>query len=117
MDKTKHLETFPNPKPEREYEIEHFFPEFTSNCPKTGQPDFGEITVRYVADQTCLELKGLKLYLNAYRNEGIFYEAITNQILDDLVAACQPRWMEVETDWNPRGGFRSRIVADYQKER
>lgn len=110
---TSLLETFPNPKSDRNYVIEHFFPEFTSNCPKTGQPDFGEITIRYTPEATCLELKGLKFYLNAYRNEGIFYEAITNQILDHLVEACAPRWMEVVTDWNPRGGFRSRITASH----
>lgn len=113
--KTDLLETFPNPKEDRHYVIEHFFPEFTSNCPKTGQPDFGEIAIRYTPDQTCLELKSLKFYLNAYRNEGIFYEAVTNQILDDLVASCAPRWMEVVTNWNPRGGFSSKITATYQK--
>ena len=84
------LETFPNPFPEREYEIEIHCPEFTSVCPKTGQPDFGEVVIRYVARQQCVELKSLKLYLQRFRNEGIFYEHVTNRILDDLVAIVQP---------------------------
>ncbi len=116
MSDTSPLDTFPNPKPERDYEIEHTFPEFTSVCPKTGQPDFATVVVTYVADRTCLELKGLKLYLNGYRNEGIFYEKVTNQILDDLVAACRPRRMRVETRWGPRGGIRSVLVAEHRAE-
>lgn len=110
------LETFPNPKPQRDYTIEHRFPEFTSVCPITGQPDFARMTVRYVADQKCIELKSLKFYMNAYRNEGIFYEAITNKILDDLVAVCEPRSMTVISEWNPRGGFTSTITASYEKD-
>jgi 7-cyano-7-deazaguanine reductase len=86
------IETFPNPKPERAYLIEHHVREFTSLCPNTGQPDFADIRIRYVADATCLELKSLKLYLQSFRNEGIFYENVTNVILDDLVACCQPKW-------------------------
>lgn len=107
------LETFPNPAPERDYVIEHTSPEFTSMCPKTGQPDFAEVTVNYVADQTCVELKALKLYFNAYRNEGIFYEAVTNKILDDLVAVLQPRKLTVTSRWKPRGGLISVITAEY----
>jgi 7-cyano-7-deazaguanine reductase len=89
------LETFPNPRPERDYEIDTRCPEFTSVCPVTGLPDFGEIRITYVPERTCIELKSLKLYLVGFRNRGIFYEAATNQILDDLVAACQPRRMTV----------------------
>lgn len=116
MSNTSYLETFPNPKQERDYLIEHIFPEFTSVCPKTGQPDFARIVIRYCPDATCLELKGLKFYLNAYRNEGIFYEAVTNKILDDLVAACSPRKMSVVTEWGPRGGFSSVITAEHNKD-
>ena len=87
------LETFPNPRPERDYQIEIHAPEFTSVCPKTGLPDFGEIRIQYVPDRACVELKSLKYYLIEFRNQGIFYEAVTNRILDDLVAACQPRRM------------------------
>ena len=107
------LETFPNPKPARDYLIAHQVSDFTSLCPKTGQPDFAELTIRYVADATCIELKSLKLYLQSFRNEGIFYEDVTNIMLDDLVACCQPRWMEVETAWSVRGGIRSVISARY----
>ncbi len=109
------IETFPNPKPDRDYEIVHECPEFTSVCPKTGQPDFGKITVRYIPDKLCIELKSLKLYLWSYRNEGAFYEKVVNWILDDLVAACQPRWMEVVGDFNVRGGISSQIRASYGK--
>ena len=105
------IETFPNPNPARDYVIEHIAPEFTSVCPKTGHPDFATIVVRYVADRTCLELKSLKLYYQDYRNRGIFYDAVTNKVLDDLVAACQPGWMEIETQWTGRGGIRSTIKA------
>src|SRR4051795_4029290 len=89
------LEAFPNPRPERDYQIEFVFPEFTSVCPVTGQPDFATITVRYVPDRQCVEMKSLKLYFFAYRNKGIFYEAVTNTILDDLVAVLKPRQMTV----------------------
>jgi len=104
-------ETFDNPRPERDYEIVIRCPEFTSVCPKTGQPDFGTITIRYVPDKSCIELKSLKLYLFGYRNEGIFYEAAVNRILDDLVAACAPRRMEVEGAFTARGGIRTTVVA------
>lgn len=107
------LETFDNPAPQRDYEIEIRCPEFTSLCPMTGQPDFGEVIVRYVADAKCLELKSVKLYLHAYRQDGIFYEAITNKILDDMVAVCKPRRMSVTTNWHPRGGITSHITAEY----
>src|SRR6187455_728843 len=89
------LETFPNPNPGRDYTIEIVCPEFTSLCPKTGQPDFGSITYTYTPDQLCVELKSLKLYLQRFRNEGIFYEHVTNRILDDLVAVCRPRRMKL----------------------
>lgn len=106
------LETFPNPAA-REYVIRHEAPEFTSRCPKTGQPDFGTVIVEYVPDRLCVELKSLKLYLQEFREQGIFYEAVTNRILDDLVAALRPQRMRVETHWNPRGGMRSTVVAEY----
>ncbi|HLS28716.1 MAG TPA: preQ(1) synthase [Opitutales bacterium] len=109
------LETFPNANPERDYQIEHTFPEFTSVCPKTGQPDFGTVVITYVPDQKCVELKSLKFYLNGYRNEGIFYEAITNKLLDDLVEACEPRRMSVVTRWTPRGGLSSVVTATYER--
>jgi 7-cyano-7-deazaguanine reductase len=105
------IETFSNPHPGREYVIEHTATEFTSVCPKTGHPDFATVVLRYVAEERCIELKSLKLYYQSYRNRGIFYEAVTNRILDDLVAACAPRWMEVETCWTGRGGIRSVIRA------
>jgi len=107
------LETFPNPRPEREYEIAIDCPEFTSMCPKTGLPDFGTIRIRYIPDQTCIELKALKYYLLEYRSQGIFYEAATNRILDDLVAACKPRRMTVIGDFTARGGITTKITADY----
>ena len=111
------LETFPNPRPERDYEIQIRCPEFTSVCPKTGQPDFGEIRIVYVPDQACVELKSLKLYLVGFRNEGIFYEAVTNRILDDLVVACRPRRMTVTGAFTPRGGITTTVVADYDSDR
>ena len=108
------LETFPNPHPNRDYLIEHVAPEFTSVCPKTGQPDFGTIRLRYVADKTCVELKSYKFYLQSFRNRGIFYEDVTNQLLDDLVAVLKPRSMTVVTEWTPRGGLHSTITATYE---
>ncbi len=109
------LETFPNPNPERDYLITHVNPEFTSMCPKTGLPDFGTITVEYRPDQVCVELKSLKYYYLDFRNQGIFYEAVTNRILDDLVAACAPRWMKVTSEWTTRGGIHSIISVEYIK--
>ena len=110
------LETFPNPRPERDYEIAIDAPEFTSVCPKTGLPDFGTIRIRYIPDKLCIELKALKYYLLAYRDRGIFYEAATNQILDDLVAACQPRRMTVVGDFSARGAITTKVTAEYVKK-
>ena len=107
------LDTFDNPHPSRDYLIRHVAPEFTSVCPKTGQPDFGTIEVEYVADKLCIELKSLKLYLQGYRNEGVYYEDAVNRILDDLVAACRPRRMTVTGKFTPRGGIHSIVTAEY----
>ena len=112
---TSAIETFPNPRPGRDYEIAIACPEFTSVCPRTGLPDFGEIRISYVPDEHCIELKSLKLYLVEFRNRGIFYEQVTNQILDDLVAACRPRRMTVVGDFTPRGGISTSVTATYQK--
>lgn len=111
---SKHLDTFPNPKPERDYQIAFDCPEFTCLCPKTGQPDFATIRIRYVPDQTCVELKSLKLYLWSFRNEGAFHEAVTNQILDDLVRAIAPREMTVEGDFLVRGGIHTVVRATHR---
>jgi 7-cyano-7-deazaguanine reductase len=105
------IETFPNPHPSRAYLIEHRVGEFTSLCPVTGQPDFGRIVIRYVAADLCIELRSLKLYLQSFRNQGIYYEDVTNVILDDLVACCAPKWMAVRSIWSVRGGLRSVITA------
>lgn len=113
MSSSATLETFPNPRPERDYEIAIACPEFTSMCPKTGLPDFGTIRIRYTPDAHCVELKALKYYLLSYRNQGIFYEAATNRILDDLVAACRPRRMTVVGDFTARGGITTTVTADY----
>ena len=107
------LETFDNPKPGRDYEIRVECPEFTCVCPKTGQPDFALITIRYVPDRSCVELKSLKLYLGSFRQEGHFHEAVTNRILDDLVEAVAPRRMTIEADFNIRGGIRTVVVAEH----
>ncbi|MCB9541830.1 MAG: NADPH-dependent 7-cyano-7-deazaguanine reductase QueF [Myxococcales bacterium] len=108
---SKDLDVFPNPKPERDYEIRFECPEFTCLCPKTGQPDFATIRIRYVPGERCVELKSLKLYLWSFRDEGTFHEAVTNRILDDLVEAITPRWMEVEADFYVRGGIHTVVVA------
>ena len=113
MADTKLLETFPNPAPRRDYLIEHTHHEFTSVCPITGHPDFAAITVRYVADKKCVELKSLKLYYHAFRNRGIFFEAVTNKICDDLGAVLQPRSLSITSDWKGRGGITSRITAEW----
>ena len=110
---TKSLDTFPNPEPKRDYVIAFECPEFTCLCPKTGQPDFATLRIRYVPDATCVELKSLKLYLWSFRDEGAFHEAVTNRILDDLVAATQPRWMELEADFLVRGGIRTVVTATH----
>ncbi len=109
------LETFPNPFPDRDYEIETVCPEFTSLCPKTGQPDFGTLTLTYIPDRLCYELKSLKLYLQQYRNHGAFYEHVTNAILDDLAAVTQPRWMKLVGAFTPRGGIRTTVTVEYRK--
>lgn len=109
------IETFLNPKRERPYLITHINPEFTSLCPKTGLPDFATVTVKYVPDELCIELKSLKYYFLEFRNKGIFYEDVTNLILDDLVSACKPLEMEVITEWGVRGGMSSIIQAGYVK--
>src|SRR6186713_2870906 len=113
MSSTGELETFPNPRPERDFEIAINCPEFTSVCPKTGLPDFGEIRITYVPGDRCIELKALKYYLIDFRNRGIFYEAVTNQILDDLVAVCAPRRMTVVGDFSARGGITTTVTANY----
>ena len=109
------LELFDNPAPQRDFRIVHTCHEFTSVCPKTGQPDFATITIDYIPDRSCLELKALKLYFQAFRNQGIFYEAVVNRILDDLVAACAPRTLTVIGNFNVRGGFSSVVTAEYRK--
>jgi 7-cyano-7-deazaguanine reductase len=109
------LETFPNPRPERDYEIAINCPEFTALCPKTGLPDFGVIRITYVPDAECVELKSLKYYLIEFRNRGIFYENATNQILDDLVERLQPRRMTVVGDFSVRGGITTTVTAEYRK--
>ena len=108
------IEVFDNPRPERDYTIEIVQPEFTSVCPKTGHPDFGTLTIRYVPDATCIELRSLKLYLQEYRDKGIYYEAATNAILDDLVAACAPRWMELTGAFTARGGISTTVTASHK---
>lgn len=107
------LEVFENPAPQRNFTIEHHCPEFTSVCPKTGQPDYGKIVFTYVPDKLCVELKSLKMYLQRFRNEGIFYEAVTNRIMDDFIAVVQPRTATVESRWTPRGGLNSNIIIHY----
>ncbi len=113
--KTPVIETFPNPHPRRDYLIKHVAPEFTSVCPKTGQPDFGTIEVEYIADELCIELKAFKFYLQSFRNQGIFYEDVVNVILDELAGLCRPRWMKVTGSFTPRGGIHSVISAEYFK--
>ena len=108
------LDTFSNPAPQRDYEIRFAFPEFTSMCPVTGQPDFATITISYVPDELCVEMKSLKLYFYSFRNKGIFYEAVTNQILDDLVSVIEPRRMTVVGDFAVRGGTAGTVTANYE---
>lgn len=111
------LECFDNSFPNRDYHIEIECPEFTSMCPKTGQPDFGTLIFRYVPDQKCVELKSLKLYLQKFRNEGIFYENVTNRILDDFVLIVNPRSVTLESHWGARGGITSVITVSHEKTR
>jgi 7-cyano-7-deazaguanine reductase len=112
---SKELETFPNPSPHRDYEIRIASPEFTCLCPVTGQPDFATLTLEYVPDERCVELKAYKLYLWSFRDEGAFHEAVTNRILDDLVRAVAPRRMTVTGEFNVRGGLTTTVVARYEK--
>lgn len=109
------IELFDNPRPGREYTITIRCPEFTSLCPKTGQPDFGEIVIDYCPDKKCIELKSLKFYMQSFRNVGIFYEALTNEILDCLAAECKPRWMKIVSKFTPRGGITTEVVAEYKQ--
>jgi 7-cyano-7-deazaguanine reductase len=111
---TKTLETFPNPQPERQYTIRMRIPEFTCLCPKTGQPDFALLNLEYVPDKTCVELKALKLYVWSFRNEGAFHEAVTNRILDDLVAATAPRFMRLTAEFGVRGGIWTNVIAEHR---
>ena len=111
---SKTLETFPNPQPEREYTIRMRIPEFTCLCPKTGQPDFATLQLEYVPDRACVELKSLKLYIWSFRNEGAFHEAVTNRILDDLVAATAPRFMRLSAEFGVRGGIWTTVVAEHR---
>ncbi len=114
-DKTKILETFPNPNPERDYTIIHYAPEFTSLCPKTGQPDYAEIVLEYIPDEICVELKSYKFYLQSFRNDGIFFEAVTNRILNDLVEVCKPRYIKLVAKFATRGGIHSDIIVEHKK--
>lgn len=107
------LETFENKYPDRDYTVTHIAPEFTSLCPKTGQPDFATITLEYIPGDLCVELKSFKFYLQSYRNDGIFFESVTNKILDDLVEVIQPRYMIITAEFNTRGGISSIIEAEY----
>jgi 7-cyano-7-deazaguanine reductase len=113
---TESLETFENPSPERDYTIKIEVPEFTCLCPKTGQPDFAILELEYVADQLCVELKSLKLYVCSYRDQGAFHEAVTNKILNDLVAATSPRFMRLTANFNVRGGIYTTVVAEHKKQ-
>ena len=115
MSEKPELVVFPNPYPNRDYVVTHANPEFTSVCPVTGLPDFGEITVVFVPDELCVELKSLKYYFVSFRQRGIFYEAVVNEMLEDLVSAVNPRWMEVTGEFSTRGGLHSNVVAKYTK--
>lgn len=112
---SKQLETFANPKPERDYTITFDVPEFTCVCPLTGQPDFAQFTISYVPDQKCVELKSLKLYMWSYRNEGAFHEKVTNTIADDLIRAMDPRWFKIEARWNVRGGIGTVVTVEHRR--
>ena len=112
---SKELEIFDNPQPDKDYTIRIRMPEFTCLCPKTGQPDFAVLHLEYVADQRCVELKSLKQYVWAYRDQGAFHEAVTNRILADMVAACQPRFMRLTAEFGVRGGIYTTVVAEHKK--
>jgi 7-cyano-7-deazaguanine reductase len=113
---SKDLQVFANPAPERDYVIEFEVPEFTCNCPLTGQPDFAQFHIEMVADKLCVELKSLKLYFWSYRNEAAFHERVTNRILDDIVAATQPRFARITARWNMRGGIATNVIAEHRKK-
>lgn len=117
MRKKPELELFDNPRPGRDYIITIRCPEFTSVCPKTGQPDFGTIIIEYTPNKSCIELKSLKFYMQSFRNQGIFYERLTNDILDDLTAGCKPMWMKITSQFTPRGGITTDITAEYQAQK
>jgi len=113
--KAEILESFDNVYPNRDYWVKHIAPEFTSLCPKTGQPDFATIILEYIPDKLCVELKSYKFYLNSFRNDGIFFESVTNKILDDLVKVCKPRKMKVTAEFKVRGGISSVITVKYKQ--
>lgn len=113
---SRNLETFDNPEPERDYTIRMTLPEFTCLCPLTGQPDFATLHLQYVPDRLCVELKSLKLYIWSYRDKGAFHEAVTNQILSDLVSAMSPRYIQLTADFNVRGGIHTSVTAEYKKD-
>ncbi|MDJ0870171.1 MAG: preQ(1) synthase [Gammaproteobacteria bacterium] len=113
---SKEFETFANPQPDRDYTIRIRIPEFTCLCPKTGQPDFATMHLEYVPDRRCVELKSLKLYMWSYRDQGAFHEAVTNQILEDLVAACAPRFMRLRAEFNVRGGIYTTVIAEHRAD-
>lgn len=116
MTEKPQLDLFENPRPQRDYTITIRCPEFTSVCPKTGQPDFGTILIEYIPDKLCIELKSLKFYMQSFRNQGIFYEMLTNDILDDLTDACKPRWMRITSTFTPRGGISTDVCAEYKAQ-
>jgi 7-cyano-7-deazaguanine reductase len=113
---SKRLQTFPNPAPGRDYRIRMEIPEFTCLCPMTGQPDFATLSLEYIADRACVELKSLKLYVWSYRDQGAFHEAVTNKILDDLVRAVRPRYLRLESRFNVRGGILTSVVVEHRKK-
>ena len=115
-EKTKILEVFNNAYPDRDYNVIHTAPEFTSVCPKTGQPDFATMIIEYIPDKLCIELKSLKFYLNSYRNDGIYFESVTNKILDDLVEVCKPRFMKLTAKFSVRGGISSVVEVEYAND-
>jgi len=116
-EKQKILITFPNPNTQRDYTIIHVAPEFTSVCPVTGQPDFGTITLEYIADKLCVELKSYKFYLQSFRNDGIYFEAVTNRILNDLDETLKPRYIKITAKFNTRGGIYSEIIAENRRKK
>tara|TARA_Y100001935_G_scaffold255373_1_gene268023 strand:+ start:7214 stop:7591 length:378 start_codon:yes stop_codon:yes gene_type:complete len=110
---SKKIETFQNPQPDRDYTIKMHIPEFSCLCPKTGQPDFAELSLEYIADKLCVELKSLKMYVWSYRDQGAFHEDVTNQILNDLISAINPRFIRLEADFNVRGGIYTSVIAEH----